>query len=339
MPENILQEIEVVGIKKETPISVNGVNQTYQELEVKNIGSDNLEATPGATYVLKNGDLPMTKQNIYQLGDKLMVNVGKPNNLETYQITDYVRHDQLFLLGIIFLIVTLVVARKQGLLAIISLVFTFGVIFKILLPMIMAGHNPFLAAILSLILIIPVTFYLTHGFQKKTHAAVIATFLSLVFTIALAQLAVSGVHLTGYASEEAGFVFAQVGDQINIRGLLLAGMVLATLGVINDVTVAQASVVSELKKANPKQTFGELYKKSMQVGRDHITSMVDTLVLTYAGASLPLLLLIGFGNQPLMQTLNYEVIAEEIVRTLVGSLGLVVAVPLTTLISCMFEEN
>lgn len=338
MSNSDLFEAKVISILKEEPIEVNGINQTYQELEVKTSG-DNSE-----THIIKNGEVPMTKQNLYQIGDKLILSSLESSNPDeasgsaNYQITDYARLDGLLVLGIILVVAILAVARKRGLLALISLAFTFLIIFKLTLPFIMAGHNPFLTSILSLIIIIPVTFYLTHGWSKKTHAAVLATLLSLLLTIVLAQLAVRGIHLTGLASEDAAFVLAQVGESIDIRGLLLAGMILATLGVVNDVTVSQASVVQTLKKNNPKLSFKALYKDSMQVGRDHITSMIDTLVLSYAGASLPLLLLLGFGRMPFWQALNFELIAEEITRTIVGSLGLVVAVPLTTAIAALFYE-
>ncbi|MDR0463139.1 MAG: YibE/F family protein [Pseudomonadales bacterium] len=330
-----LIEVRVLSVPREEPIEVNNVEQTLQELEVEVLTGDKA----GEVLILRNGDIPMTRQNIHRAGERLMVSYSDPSDLNTFHIVDYVRRTDLELWAIIFIIVTLAITRKQGLMALVSLAFTFFIIFQLTLPMIMGGNNPFLVSLLTVTIIIPVTFYISHGFKRKTHVAAIGTVISLFITIILAHLAVDGANLTGYTSDEASFIFATLGDLINMRGLLLAGIVIGSLGVINDVTIAQATLVEELKKGEPKLKFKELYLKSMKVGRAHIVSMVDTLVLTYAGASLPLLILLIDGHAPLMQVLNYEIIAEEIVRTLVGSIGLMLAVPITTIIAAAFNSD
>ncbi|MFH1959616.1 MAG: YibE/F family protein, partial [Patescibacteria group bacterium] len=162
---------------------------------------------------------------------------------------------------------------------------------------------------------------------------VVATFISLVITGLLAVYFVDVTHLTGFASEEAGFLQVERQGSIDIRGLLLAGIIISTLGILDDVTIGQASVVKQLKKANPKISFLELFKNGMKVGQDHISSMVNTLVLVYSGSALPLLLLFFDSQKTFVDILEFELIAEEIVRMLVGSIGLVLAAPLATIMA------
>jgi len=187
--------------------------------------------------------------------------------------------------------------------------------------------------------IIPITFYLSHGFNKKTTVAVGGTVIALIITGILAGIFVEAAKLTGFASEEAGFLQVAKQGLVNIKGLLLAGIIIGVLGVLDDVTVSQSAIVFQLKQANAKIKAGELYKRAMDVGKDHISSMVNTLVLVYTGAALPLLLLFIDNPHPFSEVVNYEIIADEIVRTLVGSIGLVLAVPITTLIASLTAEK
>ncbi|MCL2110579.1 YibE/F family protein [Microgenomates group bacterium] len=329
-----LIEAKIIAIPKEEPIEIFDIHQTYQELQLEVTSGEQV----GSIYTLENGTVPMVNQRLYQVGDKVMVGFSDQRDPQTYYIADYIRREAMGILALLFLFVILSVAKKQGLMAILGMIFTFFIIFKVTLPLILGGHSPFWVSILTVAIVIPVTFYLSHGFKRKTHAAVIATILTLIITVLLGFLAVKGIHLTGYASEDSSFITAIIGESIDIRGLLLAGIVIATLGVINDVTVAQASVVNEIKTSEPKIKFSDLYRRSMIVGRDHIASMVDTLVLTYAGASLPLLVLLTHSGLPWAQTINMELIAEEIARTLVGSIGLILAVPITTVIAASMIE-
>ena len=213
------------------------------------------------------------------------------------------------------------------------------VIFKLLIPLIMQGWSPVLVSIMTSALIIPVTFYLSHGLNKKTSVAVVSTLISLVITGVLVLIFTETTKLTGFASEEAGFLQVQMGGEINIKGLLLAGMIIGTLGILDDVTINQAAIVEKLKEANKEMGFGELYKKAMSVGQDHISSMVNTLVLVYTGASLPLLLLFVDSSRSFGEVLNNEIVADEIVRTLVGSVGLMLAVPITTFLAAKWMKR
>jgi uncharacterized membrane protein len=250
-----------------------------------------------------------------------------------YYISDRVRRGPLAVLFIAFVVLTLAVARWRGAASLVGMAFTFLVIFAFLLPRLASGAEPILTAILAALAIIPVTFYLAHGLNRKTSAAVLGTLLALAVTGLLAVVAVDAAVITGYASEEASTLQALMPGVVNTRGLLLASIIIGLSGILDDITVSQAAIVAQLRAASAALGRRELYGRAMDVGRDHIASLVNTLVLVYASASLPLLLLFLYGNAPLSEVANYEIVAEEIVRTLVASIGLVLAVPLTTLIA------
>ncbi|MBU1886057.1 YibE/F family protein [Patescibacteria group bacterium] len=306
----------------------------FQELEI--------EVTKGE----KKGELIKVKNSAagqgmvsiqyqqYQVGDKVKIATQQDMDGETiYSLDGMVKRGGLLTLTVLFIAVVLLVGRIWGALSLLGLITSFVVIFKLIIPLIIKGINPVLAAILGSMMIVPATFYISHGFNKKTHVGVVATFISLVITGLLAVYFVDVTHLTGFASEEAGFLQVERQGSIDIRGLLLAGIIISTLGILDDVTIGQASVVKQLKKANPKISFLELFKNGMKVGQDHISSMVNTLVLVYSGSALPLLLLFFDSQKTFVDILEFELIAEEIVRMLVGSIGLVLAAPLATIMA------
>lgn len=280
--------------------------------------------------------LPSGERANYVIGDKVYIGVARGlNGEETFFVADYIRRTPIYLLFGLFLGLVVFIAGKRGISSIFGMAISFLAIFFFLLPQISAGSNPILIAILTSLFIIPITFYFSHGFNKKTTAAVIGTVSSLIITGLLALFFVEATKLTGFASEEASFVKAAKGELINIKGLLLAGMLIGVLGVLDDITVAQANIVYQLKKASQKLKVGDLYSRAMDVGKDHIASMVNTLILVYTGAALPLLLLFIDNAAPFGEVINYEVVAEEIVRTLVASIGLILAVPITTYITAI----
>ncbi len=329
-------EAKVIEVIDSGKVEVNEESYPYQllklevtkgsllgkEIEVKNGGA------MGSGYVMQ--------VETYREGDKLRISHAQDfDGNDIFNIAGHIKRDALLVLFLLFVISVLLVGRVWGVLSIAGMGFSFLVIFGLILPQIMNGVNPVLIAILGSILIIPVTFYVSHGFNKKTHVAVAATFVALIVTGVLASIFVEAAHLTGFASDEAGFLQVQRQGSIDIRGLLLAGIIIGTLGVLDDVTVGQASTVEQLKKANPKATIKDLYTQGMNVGQDHISSMVNTLVLVYAGASLPLLLLFMDGSRSFVEAIDYELIAEEIVRMLVGSIGLVLVAPLATFLAAV----
>lgn len=272
----------------------------------------------------------------YQVGDKLIIYNDGQNN---FFIADQVRTDALLVLALIFLCCVLIISKWKGLGSLLGMAVSFLVIIYFVLPKIASGADPIKIAILGSLLIIPATFYPSHGLNRKTTIAVFSTLLALIATSVLAKLFINFAKLNGLASEEAGFLQAMNPNSFNMQGILLAGIMIGALGVLDDVTVSQAAIVEQLKSANTELNVRELYNKAMRIGHDHIASMVNTLVLVYAGASLPLLLLFTDAAKPFSELVNYSIVAEEIVRTLVGSIGLILAVPISTALSTIFLGN
>lgn len=276
----------------------------------------------------------------YEVGDKVHVlRTEHIDGSDVFYIADYIRRDGLLVLFSVFAIMAIVIGGKWGATSLLGMAFSFLVIFLFVLPQIVAGKNAIVTAIIGTSIIIPVTFSLSHGFKIKTLIAGVSTVITLIITGIIAAISVELTHLTGFGAEEAAFLQVQLGEIVNIKGLLLAGMIIASLGVLDDITISQASVVSELYKTNKKLKVSELFGKGMNVGRDHIASLINTLVLVYTGASLPLFLLFVDSPLPFSEVINYELVAEEIVRTLVGSIGLILAVPITTFLAANYYKK
>ena len=225
------------------------------------------------------------------------------------------------------------VTGYHGLGSLLGLVFSFIILFQLVLPMIVNGSDPLHAAILGVLFITPITFFTSHGANKKTAIAAIGTLITLVIAAVLASLFARLGHLTGAASEEAAYLTLDTASQIDFQGLILAGIIISVLGVLDDITISQASIVQELRAAKTRISFRELFTRAMRFGRDHIASIVNTLVLVYTGAALPLLILFLDRGQAFSTVISYEFVSEEIIRTLIGSSALVLAVPITTLLA------
>ena len=204
------------------------------------------------------------------------------------------------------------------------------IIARFIVPGILSGHSPLLIAEVGAVSIMVTTLYLSHGVSWKTTAALGGTTVALALTALLAVLVITAARITGVASEDAATLQVLSSGHIEAGGLLLGGIIIGTLGVLDDVTVAQSAAVFELRAADPRFGPAELYRRAMNVGRDHIASTVNTLVLAYVGASLPLVMLLAIQGEPLAIQLNREFVAIEVVRTLVASIGLIAAVPVTT---------
>ena len=269
------------------------------------------------------------------VGDKIRLGESPdaPPELR-YYFADYQRRAPLLWLGLIFGGVVVALSRWRGLAALVGLGLSLLVLINFVLPAILQGENPLAVAIVGSSGIMFITLYLAHGFTARTTTAVLGTLISLALTGGLAVLFVAATRFTGLASEEATFLQVSA-EQVNLEGLILGGIIIGTLGVLDDVTITQASAVWELHIANPAFGVRDLYRSAVRIGRDHIASTVNTLVLAYAGASLPLLIVFSLSARPLGDLLTAEIIAEEIVRTLVGSIGLVASVPITTLLTAV----
>jgi uncharacterized membrane protein len=270
-------------------------------------------------------DVPKLEQ-----GDRVVLGRSvDPTGRVDYYFSDLQRRRPLFLLAIGFAVVVVAVARWRGLAALIGLAITWTVLVWFVLPAVLDGKSPIAVALVGSSIIMLFVLYLVHGLNARTTTALLGTLASLGLTGALAGVFVAASHITGLSSEEATYLLA-AGGRLNLSGVVLAGVVIGSLGALNDVTVTQASSVWELHAVNPALRAADVYRSGMRIGRDHIASTVYTLVFAYAGASLPLLILFTLADRRVGDILTSEVVAEEIVRTLVGSIGLVASVPLTT---------
>jgi uncharacterized membrane protein len=246
-----------------------------------------------------------------------------------YYFNDFQRRTPLVALGIVFVVAVLVLGRWQGLRALIALAISGVVIVGFMFPSILDGHDPTAVALVTAAVIALVALYLTHGVTEMITVALLGTFAALGLTAILAGVFSSLAQFTGFASEDA-FYLTIASANVDVKGLVLAGIIIGSLGVLDDVTVTQVSAIWQLHQANPTYGARRLYTAGLVIGRDHIASTVNTLVLAYAGASLPLLLVFTQAGRGLGDVATGELVAVEIVRTLVGSIGLVAAVPLTT---------
>jgi uncharacterized membrane protein len=263
-------------------------------------------------------------------GDDLVVGFAPQAAPEfRYYVADFQRETPLLLLAILFVVAVLLLARLGGLRALLGAVASLVVIVTFVIPALLGGENPVLIALVASGLIAVLALYLTHGVNHRTNVAFLGTVASLGLTAALAAVFVAATHLTGLVQEDVAFL--QIEDAgLDVTGLLLAGIVIGALGVLDDVTVTQVAAVWELHAADPTAPARRIYRSAVRIGRDHISSTVNTLVLAYAGAALPLLLLFQRSRRPVGDILTGEAIATEIVRALVGSIGLVASVPITT---------
>jgi uncharacterized membrane protein len=257
-----------------------------------------------------------------------------------YSFYDFQRGTPMAVLAIAFVLIVLLFARLRGALSLLGLGASLALVLLFVVPAILDGKSPLAVAIVGSLAVALVTIPLAHGRGPKTLAAILGTAASLLLTALLALIFTKATHLTGFSNEEATFLDL-AGADISIEGLLLAGIVIAALGVLDDVTVSQASTVLALRAANPTLRFGPLFRLAQRVGRDHVSATVNTLVLAYVGASLPVLLLFSSSDLGFGAALSTETVATQVVATLVGSIGLIAAVPLTTVLAAALalEEN
>lgn len=288
-------------------------------------------------------DLDVASANTYQVGDKVMVSaVENLDGSTDYYIVDLVRSGYLFWLALIFAIVIIVIGRKKGIKSLISLVVSFFIIIQFIIPKIMSGSSPLLVGVLGALIILAIIIYLTEGWNRKSHIAVASVFFSLLATFALSWIFTSLTRLTGLAQEEATFLLGANNGVMDFKGLLLAGILIGAVGVLDDVIVGQVESVRQIRKANPDLSNGQIFKSAYEVGNTHLGAIVNTLFLTYAGASLPLLLLFYMnpaGAVSFTQVINNEMVATEIVRTLVGSIGVALSMPISTFLATIWMKN
>ena len=324
----------VTEIIEEGQIDLGGTIQRYQVARVEILEGD----YQGIVMEMDYGRRQVLSSTIYlEVGDNVLVTIGaRPDGVLTVYFADFMRVNYLLWLTAIFAVTILLISRWKGLRSLISMALSLTIIIGYIIPHILAGEDPLRVSISGSVILLAVTLYLTYGWNLKTHAAVLSMIIVLLITGVLAGAFVVVTRLTGSGDENALFLLQMLNTQINLRGLLLGGMIIGALGVLDDLVTTQASAVFELHHANPSLGFPQLFRSAMRIGQDHVAATVNTLVLAYAGASLPMLLMFSLGRGDYGTLVNFEFVAEEIVRTLVGSLGLIAAVPLTTAIAILF---
>jgi len=328
---------QVDEIIEEGEIDLGGTVQRYQIARVEILEGE----YAGILMEIDYGKRQVLSGNLFlNPGDDILVTLGKrPDGVLTAYYTEHVRTTPLLWLLAAFVVAILLISRWKGLRSLLSMAFSLWIIVYYIIPHILTGEDPVRVSIIGSALLLGVTLYLTYGWNLKTHSAVIGMVLVLVITGTLAWVFVVFARLTGAGDENALFLIQMLNSRINLRGLLLGGMIIGALGVLDDLVTTQASAVFELNGANPGLGFRGLYNAAMRIGQDHVAATVNTLVLAYAGASLPMLLMFSLGRGDFGYLVNFSFVAEEIVRTLVGSLGLIAAVPLTTVIAAGFALN
>jgi uncharacterized membrane protein len=324
----------VVSIIEDGEIDLSGITQRYQIARVELLEGE----YKGLIVDIDYGKRQVLSNAVYlQPGNDIFVTTGtRPDGTLAVYFADFMRSTPLVWLVIIFTAIILLISRWKGLRSILSMAFSLMVIIGYIIPNILMGKDPLQVSVMGSIILLGVTLYLTYGWNLKTHAAVVSMILVLFLTGILAGVFVNFTRLSGAGDENALFLIQMLNAQINLRGLLLGGMIIGALGVLDDLVTTQASAVFELHHANESLGFRGLFQAAMRIGQDHVAATVNTLVLAYAGASLPMLLMFSLGRGDYGTLVNFEFVAEEIVRTLVGSLGLVTAVPLTTAIAILF---
>jgi len=308
--------------------------------QVATIQSIELIVTRGA----RRGEVLQVEHRLYPLagdrplveGDRVYVQAETgAGGAPVYLVSGYQRTTGLAVLAGVFVLLVLGVAQGRGARALLGMALSFLILYVYVLPRLAVGAAPVRSALIGAAVALPLLYFTAHGMGRKTLVALAGSLVGLGVTAGLAVLAADLVHLSGYASDEMSFLRAAHGDGVDALGLVLAGMIVGVLGVLDDITIAQAALVEQLAAVDAALGWRDLYARAMRVGRDHIASMVNTLVLVYAGASLPLLLLLGDRSLPLGYILSQEIVAEEVVRILVTSSGLVAVVPLVTVLAAV----
>lgn len=288
----------------------------------------------GEIISLQNDYIPL------KIGDTFFLNfLITIDGREIFSVRDVDRRPTLIIFSLLFAFTILIFGGWQGLRALLGLFGTFLVIIYILLPLLLNGYPPVLTSTLIATIVLFLAIYFTHGFNRESTVAFTGTILAVSITSVLAFLSVKIGRLSGFASDEAIYLNFSTFGQLDLSGLLLAGIIIGVLGVLDDIAITQSAVVSELYGTNPNLSKKEVYSKALRVGREHAGALVNTLALAYTGAALPLLMLFSISESSIGMIVNQEVFALEILRTIVGSIGLVLTIPITTLIAVFVLEK
>lgn len=338
--------LAVLWPRGETPmgsIPLGATGMTFEQATVvgmsDEVGSEIravLDTGQGAGQEIPVQAPPEVLTNGVSVGDRMTVlfDVAAMGSGSPYVFVDFVRDVPLMALAVLYAVVVALVARWRGLAAIVGLCASLAVIAVFVLPALMLGTSPLVVALVGSSAMMFVSVYLAHGISIRTTTALLGTFIGLAATVLLAAWGTAAANLTGAGSDETYMLTGQF-PNLRLSDLLLCGIVISALGALNDVTITQASAVWELHASDPTVSTARLFSRAMRIGRDHIASTVYTLAFAYVGTALPLLMIVTLYERTLMQMLTTSVIAEEVVRTLVSSIGLVLAIPITTGIAAL----
>jgi len=290
----------------------------------------------------KSGEVVRLDNDLVVLssGDKIFVDRFLAiDGTEYYLFKDVERRLPLALIVVVFVVLVIWLSGFQGVRALLSLVLSIGSILFLLIPALLAGYSPALTSLAISGVILSVSLFLTHGFKPRVFITFLGTFGSVLITCLIAGLWVSWMRFTGFGDDASVYLNFASGGTLDLTGLLLGGIIIGLLGVLDDVSITQSSVVQELKAANPNFGFKELYLRALRVGKDHVGSLVNTLAMAYVGVSLPLILFLSYSEASMMVLINQEIVAAEILRIVVGSIGLLLAVPLTTAMAAWYFKD
>ncbi|MCC2630606.1 MAG: hypothetical protein K0S38_415 [Candidatus Paceibacter sp.] len=313
----------VVEVVSEEKRIVEGTNtqSTFQKLRVEVLEGDK----KGQILTIDNDYIVLKQGDTFFLN--YLLSIG---GAESYSVRDIERRPAVFLFVGLFIVFIIAFGGMQGVRSLLSLAGSLLIIVYVLLPLLLKGYPPILMSTLVATTILFLAIYFTHGFNKESTAAFFGTVIAIIFTGILAYIAVAMTRLSGFSSDETVYLNISTNGLLNMQGLLLGAIIIGVLGVLDDIAITQATVVRELYGSASHLSKREIYTKAISVGKEHVGALVNTLALAYAGASLPLLLLYSTSTNNTAMIFNYEIFATEIVRTIVGSIGLILTVPLST---------
>lgn len=335
--EEIKQEVFRAVVLEVLDESSEGDN-FYQDLKL--IGKTGSYKNTEIEYLGKTENISASHK--LKKGDVVFVSASKVDDRDIFLIVDKSRLPSIYFLALFFIGVVLLVGKWHGARALLSLAVTFIVIIGFVMPKILDGAEPVTTVVLSSLVIVIISMVIVYGWTKKSKIAISGMLAGVVITALISKLFTDLAALTGSGADEVMFLRDYLGTGIDFKGLLLASFILGSLGILDDIAITQTSTAQEISEANKELPPKEIYKKSMKVGVDHIASMINTLFLAYAGASFTLLLLFALNQPPfesLSDVINNQLVATEIIRTLVGSIGLILTVPITTYLASYFYGN
>lgn len=312
------------GVEKEI---WNDTSVVYREIEIKF-----LDGLKQGESIIFESDFPEIKKGLNVYVNHYVYVDGT----ESFYIINIDRKNQIYFFIGLFILATILLGGKQGIRSILSLMLSFCTIFYVLLPGILNGWNPLVASFLVASIILFFAIFFTHGWNRESAVAFGGTMLSVFLTSILAVIAVKSTHLSGFSTDESTYLYFNTQGTLDFTGLLLGAIIIGVLGVLDDIAVTQAAVVTELYNSNSGIKPLAVYRRAMRVGREHVGALVNTLVLAYTGTALPLLLLFKTKEYSFTTAINLEIFTTEIIRTIIGSIGLIITVPIVTLLAVYF---